>query len=277
VDTESLVDVRYEVPWERWKSRKGSPLAWREQLSHYARLRVERFDWGLDLQGHSKTALCLRIARPKRRIAVEGRDPFARSLNPLARIPDSAIHTVERNLAALANLADLDADASPIMPTLALERRAVTGAVGIRERLATISIGAGHPTKAYPIELWEEVVAELASAGFQVAMLGGPEVSSPKGTTALNLIGKTSLAETMAWVAESALHLCADTGTGHIAAAYGAPVVSVFGPTDPARYRPSTEFGVVLRKGNEPGNVAPLEIVEAALKIGRENGAALPH
>ncbi|MBC8063619.1 MAG: hypothetical protein H7Y17_02220, partial [Chlorobia bacterium] len=41
----------------------------------------------------------------------------------------------------------------------------------------------------------------------------------------------------MSAVAHSTIHLAADTGTGHMAAAFGVPFVSVFGPTDPKLFR----------------------------------------
>jgi ADP-heptose:LPS heptosyltransferase len=60
------------------------------------------------------------------------------------------------------------------------------------------------------------------------------------------------------------LHLAADTGTGHIAAAYGVPFVSVFGPTDPKLFRPYSDEGVVLRASDRAGDVEPAQILAAA-------------
>ena len=70
VDENRLVNSVAEFPRDKWKANRWSPATWREQLRAYAGLRKHKFDWGLDLQGHSKTALALRIAKPKRRLAV---------------------------------------------------------------------------------------------------------------------------------------------------------------------------------------------------------------
>ena len=72
----------------------------------------------------------------------------------------------------------------------------------------------------------------------------------------------------MAAVAESHLHLAGDTGTGHIAAAYGTPVVSVFGPTPPERYRPWSARARVLRDDSKSVEaVSPDLILAEALSV----------
>ncbi len=55
---------------------------------------------------------------------------------------------------------------------------------------------------------------------------------------AIDLCGALSYAELAALDARATLYLGNDAGTTHLAAACGAPVVAVFGPTDPAQYGP---------------------------------------
>src|SRR5690242_8041064 len=83
VETETLVDRRMEFPRDKWKKARWSAQTWREQLARYLSLRKLKLDYGIDLQGHSKTALCLRLANPKARIAVRATDSLARMLNPM--------------------------------------------------------------------------------------------------------------------------------------------------------------------------------------------------
>jgi len=90
------------------------------------------------------------------------------------------------------------------------------------------------------------------------------------------LVGKLGLRETMSVIASSSLTLAADTGAGHLAAAYGVPVVSIFGPTDPDEFRPYTDRSVVLKEGQSTGLVRPEQVVESALKLWREFGQ-VPH
>jgi ADP-heptose:LPS heptosyltransferase len=238
LDRARLVSQCVELPWDLWKRRKASPAVWREQLRTYSGLRRQRFDYGLDLQGHSKTALCLRLAAPKRRLTLEATDPLSKMLSPSMNRDSLPRHQVERNLAALEALIHLEGVAEPIMPELGDDLRRLGLSRARQAPLATIAVSAGSPQKAYPVEGWTEVANALLKAGLRVAALGGPGDPLLPVPQVTDLVGRLRLRETMAWVASSAVHIAADTGTGHIAAAYGVPVVSIFGPTDPSRFRP---------------------------------------
>jgi heptosyltransferase-3 len=63
----------------------------------------------------------------------------------------------------------------------------------------------------------------------------------------------------------SALTLCNDTGIMHIAGAVGGRCVAVFGPTDPARWKPVNETVVAVRgKDGNIDSVSVDEVVAAA-------------
>jgi heptosyltransferase-2 len=81
---------------------------------------------------------------------------------------------------------------------------------------------------------------------------------------AINLAGATSLAELAAVFRLCRLVLCNDSGAMHLAAAAGAPVVAVFGLTDPARTGPLGGGHTVLAPAGVKGNAV----------IARESGAA---
>jgi ADP-heptose:LPS heptosyltransferase len=277
VDGERLVDLRRQAHRQAWKRNRWSPRMWSEQLRFYSGLRKERFDLGVDLQGHLKTALCLRVAKPARRAAVQGTDALARRLNPVVVSAEAPRHIVERNLEVLRTLADLAADASPIMPGLAEERSTIREMRNSGVPLVTVTVSAGNPTKVVPKAHWEEIALQIVGQGYQVAFLGGPGDPKPQVPGALNWVGELPLALTMAAVAESAFHLCGDTGTGHIAAAYGVPVVSVFGNMDPVRYRPYTDKAIVLRDGEEASRVPPRRILEAFQNLVERYGPEVPH
>lgn len=273
VDTEALVDERVEARRQTWKAGRWSPRTWREQFAFYSGLRKLRFDYGVDLQGHSKTALCLRIARPAKRAAVGGTDVLARRLNPVVVEKDPLQHRVERNLDVLRSLSEFPGDSAPMMPKAEAARRWVKESRGSALPLATITVSAGHPAKVVPMQHWVAVAERLMAAGFQAAFLGGPGDPEPAVPEAVNWVGSLPLERTMAAVAESAIHLCGDTGTGHIAAAYGIPVISVFGNMEPARYRPYTEKGVVLKEGAKAADV-PLEGILLAIDFMMERYGA---
>ncbi len=257
VDQNALVNELAEFPRDRWKKARWSPSTWREQLAYYTRLRRHQFDFGIDFQGHSKTALCLRLAAPAKRVSARATDEFAKHLNPTIAPPAVTTHVVDWNHRVLREFDDFEFPGRPVMP---LQRH-------LDRSLVTISVSAGQPEKAWNAEGWKMVALDLMHQGFHVAFLGGPTDAGIRLEGADDLVGKLTLEETQQWVANSALHVAADTGTGHMAAAYGVPVVSIFGPTDPVQYRPYTQNGIVLREGTKTENVTPSQVVEAAGRV----------
>jgi len=249
VDRHALVTQRIEFPRDRWKQARWSPATWREQIQKYTRLRQLRFDLGFDLQGHSKTALCLRIAAPSHRIAAHATDGFAGRLNPIAGAIPPGTHTVDWNHEVLNRLDNIPACALPRLPDVSPHPE---------DNLVTISVSAGAAEKVYPLGHWEQIATQLIADGFRVVFLGGRP--DPHPTVGEDLVGKLRLKETLRMVSSSRVHLCADTGTGHMAAAVGVPVISVFGPTDPQRFRPYTSNGQVLKVSDRPADV-PVDTV----------------
>ncbi|MCU0316704.1 MAG: glycosyltransferase family 9 protein, partial [Fimbriimonadaceae bacterium] len=128
----------------------------------------------------------------------------------------------------------------------------------------SIQTGSGGLGKSYPIKQWDVVAQTLRSEGYRVVYIGGPSDPQPCGELD-NFVGKLSLRESMGVIASSALHLAGDTGTGHIAAAYGTPGVSIFGPMPSSVYRPFSPKTVVLERGGRPENITTDEVIEAAL------------
>jgi ADP-heptose:LPS heptosyltransferase len=259
IDRVHLATSVAEFPRDRWKRNRWSPRVWREQLLAFSTLRKSRFDVGFDLQGHSKTALCLRIANPARRFAARATDALASRLSPTVGDRPVGTHTVDWNHHVISQFEPYSLDERPIMPEFELPRSAAP--------LATISVSAGQPEKAYPAQHWREVAQSLLSEGFRVAFLGGPTDEPILLAGCEDHVGKLPLRETMQWVAQSAIHLASDTGTGHMAAAYGVPVVSVFGPMDPREFRPYTTRGIVLREGLDPASVSPSAVIDAARSL----------
>lgn len=124
----------------------------------------------------------------------------------------------------------------------------------VRARLAALGLAPGEPfvlacvgarpgsAKGYPPRQWAAVLAGLAQSGAPPALLAfGP---GEEGAAAQVLEHARSrprsygppaadLGELLALAAQSRLVLAADGGSRHVAAAAGADVVCVFGPTDP--------------------------------------------
>jgi ADP-heptose:LPS heptosyltransferase len=99
--------------------------------------------------------------------------------------------------------------------------------------------GTAVPARAWPLVRHREAAARLSARGHDVVVTGSPAEAGLtaqvcEGTGALDLGGRTSLAELAAVLARAAVVVVANTGPAHLAAAVGTPVVSLFAPTVPA-------------------------------------------
>lgn len=114
-------------------------------------------------------------------------------------------------------------------------------------RWIALSPSFGHSVlKQWPTEHFVELARRLVARGDVRILLVGAEADRPLaariagavGDSALDLTGKTTLAQLPALLARCALFVGADTGVMHVAGAVGVPVIGIFGPTNTARFAP---------------------------------------
>jgi len=277
VDTHQLVNRVHVFPRERWKSNRWSPKTWREQLIQYTSLRHAKFEVGFDFQGHSKTALCLRLSGCRERFASRATDAFAARLNPPSDLHPTGPHEVERALCLVAQRFEVEIPRLPLMPALEEDRRWWSSRLTGDKPVVSLQTGAGETDKIYPTDFWSAVADRLQSEGLRVVATGGPNDPRLATPSAIDEVGKHTLERSLALVAMSDLHLSGDTGTAHAAAAYGVPTVTIFGRTDPERFRPWGNDGIVLRDGLETKNVNPDQVVNAAMKLLEAKLIESPH
>lgn len=94
--------------------------------------------------------------------------------------------------------------------------------------------------------------------GIPVVIVGGPaevtiggDIEQQLSVPAVNLVGRTTVREMMAVIGKSRLVISNDSGPMHIAAAFGAPTVAIFGPTDHTTTYPLSRRSVVVHSGAE--------------------------
>jgi ADP-heptose:LPS heptosyltransferase/uncharacterized protein YjbJ (UPF0337 family) len=119
--------------------------------------------------------------------------------------------------------------------------------------------GAASPARRWPAARWAAVARAEREAGRRVVVTGSAaerplaeEVARGAGLARGDVLaGRTSVIELAALVASAGLVLCGDTGVGHLATAFGAPSVLLFGPTPPSEWGPPPERTrhVVLHRG----------------------------
>lgn len=98
---------------------------------------------------------------------------------------------------------------------------------------AGLQAGARHPYKQIPVPILREIASQL-SKDKGLVYFGGKEeepLLNQVGAPGVDLVGKTTVRETMAALANLKTMVGGDTGVMHLAAAVGCPTVTVFGPT----------------------------------------------
>jgi ADP-heptose:LPS heptosyltransferase len=117
--------------------------------------------------------------------------------------------------------------------------------------------GTSAPARAWPPRWCAEAVELLARAGRRVVVTGHRQdkelTAQVSGRAGIDLGGRTTLPELAAVLAGAAAVVAGNTGPGHLAAAVGTPVVSLFAPTVPAaRWAPHGVPVVLLGDQHAP-------------------------
>jgi heptosyltransferase III len=131
-------------------------------------------------------------------------------------------------------------------------------------RFMLVLPGSGSLAKNWPAENFEALAVSLAPRIRPLVILGPAEVALEPLFAAhgLSTITHLELAEVAAIARLARGFVGNDSGVSHLAAAAGAPGLAIFGPTDPARWRPLGRTTVIRR---EPLSALKPEEVEAAL------------
>lgn len=139
-----------------------------------------------------------------------------------------------------------------VVPVEATDRAESLVAPLSGQRFVTLFPGASIPERRWGADRFRAVAEKLAKAGIPVVVVGGKD-DAPDGERiadglGINLAGRTSLAETAAVLARSAVLLSGDSGVLHIAVGLGVPTVSLFGPGILAKWGPKGVNNRVITK-----------------------------
>lgn len=98
--------------------------------------------------------------------------------------------------------------------------------------------GADAPARMWPADRHAAAVKLLAEAGYQVVVTGSPGeaelTARVAGEDGVNLGGRLDLPQLATVLAGASVVVAGNTGPGHLAAAVGTPVASLFAPVVPA-------------------------------------------
>lgn len=260
----------------------GVGLDWRElrrpALAGTA-LAGRRFDLVIDTQRRVKTTLLLR--RIPHRVFVSGAAGYwlsDRRPPRGQRRPAAMIRQMLDLLEAATGRPAVPAAAPVLDPqSAAAADRLLQGHAG----LVGFAPGAGGRHKCWPLDRFVEVARRTARRGRTPVFLLGPgeaewvetlRTALPDALLPLQdgragaLAGSPML--TIAIAARLDAAIANDSGGGHMLAAADIPLLSLFGPTPPAKFAPFVSRGTVLRAqdfGGDTMDALPVDAVDAAL------------
>lgn len=225
---------------------------WGERRRIGALLRAQAYAQALVLPGSWKSALVPFFAGIPRRTGFRGEMRYG-LLNDIRPLDKSLLQTTVQRFVALAE--DGPVRAAPAVPAPRLTADAVLGTalvikLGLDDRNAVgLMPGAEYgPAKQWPAEYYGELAKMLGAAGVQPWVFGsgkevelGEQIRALSGGQAVNLCGKTALADVVDLAARCRAVVSNDSGLMHVAAAAGAPVVALYGSSTPDFTPPLTE------------------------------------
>ncbi len=129
----------------------------------------------------------------------------------------------------------------------------------ITKRFVAIHPGSGAVEKCWPISRFAEVIKRLWELNYPVLLLAGPadservddvlkHLSLPPKPEMFKMLTHAPLLEVAQRLLQCRCYLGNDSGITHLAAMLGVPTVAIFGPTDPAIWRPVGPFVKVLQE-----------------------------
>ena len=248
---------------KKWFHMLKNPLTAAQGFNHVIRfvraLRSIRYDIAIDFQGLLKSGIVIGLARASRKIGFDrSRELSFLFLNEKLPPYDVEKHALDRYLDIARYLGAKDLSPGCTLP-IEQEREVIKQRLeGIRDRGRMLIVV--NPVARWTTKLWpERNSAELADRLIReknavIVFTGSGEdravnerILSMMREKAANWAGETTLKEMAALAALSDLFITTDTGPMHLAAAAGARVVALFGPTAPWRTGPYGPSHILVR------------------------------
>lgn len=224
-------------------------------------LRAGRYDVALDFQGLMKSAVLARASGAKRVLGFSiwhlreksARPFYSESVNVAAGAGER--HVIHKNLRLLEALGIANAAIEFPLAAVPSAARDVVLAQAAGSAFAVINPGAAWPNKRWDAERFGELASFLRDVrGLLPFVLWGPgeaplaQAVVDASAGAAVVAPPTRLADLVEICRSASLMVSGDTGPLHIAAAVGTPIVSIFGPTDPARNGPWLEADIAVSR-----------------------------
>jgi len=223
-----------------WKNLK----ALKAIFTLISELRKHKFDLVLDFQGLFRTAGLSFLSGCKKRFGPAKAREFGHIFyTNRVKQDQSTIHLVDYYL-KIASAAGCNVDKVEFKLDQPIPRPQVAGLTD--KDYAVFVPGSAHADKCWPTEKFAQLAEEITEKyGYSIVVVGtkpesvlAEQIQSKTKTPIINLAGETDIPMLVEVLRNAKLVISNDTGPGHIAAAFGKPMVMIFGRSNPTRVEP---------------------------------------
>lgn len=237
------------------------------QLRALHQVRQRRFDCVIDLTDGDRSAVLTRFSGAPVRIGFNDEHRWRGQLySTIISTGPAIVHRIERDLAALSPLG-IESKSGPLRLHISkedevaadrlLQELGVMGPNGSSPTpLVMLHPGARYWFKAWPAERFASLADRLTHLYGCRVLIGGSEQDSgiaanivaQTRSRPLSIAGRATLLQFAAVLKRCRLFVGNDNGAMHMAAAMGMPVVALFGPSNPAEWRPRGDHVSIIYK-----------------------------
>jgi len=241
-------------------TKRGPSAFWRL----IREIQAEDYQASLDPQGLTRSTIIPFLCRIPMRVGfrhahMEGRELAPLLTNRKVTVPDDRRHVSSRSL-YLGSALGLDMPQQmsvelPVDPAAEVKIRQWWKRKKLSPQTLVFGIGAGWPTKMWPVEAMATLIDEARDRGYGCVMLWGPKERDRLS------VWQSQLGEKVVWAPETdiremiaILRLCEryagpDSAALHLAWLLGKPTFSWFGASDPARCAPRGQTHACVARG----------------------------
>jgi len=254
-----------------WSDRLCSANTIEEVVRTTLELRRPAYDIAIDFQGLVKSAVVGRLSGSPERVGLSEfwlKEPLAALWYTERVSARHAAHVIEESMALAEYVISRRGDGAGslkrlrdpagwkfALPDRGADKLCVDGrlaALGVREFII-VNPGGGWKAKRWAPENYAEAVRRLtADLHHHILLTGSAEeaamiegIVEQAGSKRATYFSST-LVQFIALARKASLFLGGDTGPMHMAAAVGAPIVAIYGPTNPARNGPFGRADIAL-------------------------------
>ena len=242
-----MIDKLWIINKDDWKKIDKVKTTVKELKTLFRKLKAEKYDLVIDLQGLLRSGIMTASTRAPMRIGfTEAREGSTVFYTHKVR-GGRNIHAVDRYLKIVEFLG---CDISDICFPLPMHDISSPFSIPSEEYIVFIP-GARWSTKKWPAEQFGELASKLpyksVVVGSRSDVKDADILVHLSGGKALSFAGKTTIRDLITLIQNARCVVSNDSGPMHIAAALNVPVVGLFGPTDPQRTGPYGKGHTVIR------------------------------